>query len=56
MRTSSAPSSAIATPSGAGPNPLAVGFLKEMAGVDVTFLGWMAYGLPASPGAVSYCS
>lgn len=38
----------IATPSGAGPNPLAVGFLKEMAGVDVTFLGWMTYGLPAA--------
>jgi len=38
----------IATPSGAGPNPLAVGFLKEMAGVDVTFLGWMAYGVPAA--------
>ena len=38
----------IATPSGAGPNPLAVGFLKEMAGVDLTFLGWMTYGLPAS--------
>ncbi|MCK5735851.1 MAG: anion permease, partial [Spirochaetaceae bacterium] len=38
----------IATPSGAGPNPLAVGFLKEMAGVDVSFLGWMTYGVPAS--------
>ena len=38
----------IATPSGAGPNPLAVGFLKEMAGIDVSFLGWMTYGVPAA--------
>jgi len=38
----------IATPSGAGPNPLAIGFLKDMAGVDVSFIGWMTYGLPAS--------
>ncbi len=38
----------IATPSGAGPNPIAIGFLKEMAGVELTFLGWMAYGVPAA--------
>jgi len=38
----------IATPSGAGPNPLAIGFLKEMAGVDLTFTGWMVYGVPAA--------
>jgi sodium-dependent dicarboxylate transporter 2/3/5 len=38
----------IATPSGAGPNPLAIGFLKSMAGVDVSFLDWMLYGLPAA--------
>jgi len=38
----------IATPSGAGPNPLAVGFLKQMAGVDITFAGWMVYGVPAA--------
>ncbi len=38
----------IATPSGAGPNPLAIGFLKDMAGVDMSFIGWMKYGLPAS--------
>ncbi|MFW5696030.1 MAG: SLC13 family permease, partial [Alkalispirochaeta sp.] len=34
-------------PSGAGPNPLAIGFMREMAGIDLTFLGWMAYGVPA---------
>ena len=38
----------IATPSGAGPNPLAIGFLKEMAGIDVSFLDWMAYGVPSA--------
>ena len=37
----------ITAPSGAGPNPLAVGFLKEMAGVDLSFVGWMMYGVPA---------
>ncbi len=38
----------IATPSGAGPNPLAIGFLKEMAGIDITFGLWMTYGVPAA--------
>jgi sodium-dependent dicarboxylate transporter 2/3/5 len=37
----------IMAPSGAGPNPLAIGFLKEMAGIDLTFIGWMKYGVPA---------
>ena len=37
----------IMAPSGAGPNPLAIGFLRSMAGVELTFLGWMAYGVPA---------
>jgi solute carrier family 13 (sodium-dependent dicarboxylate transporter), member 2/3/5 len=34
-------------PSGAGPNPIAIGFMNEMAGIELTFLGWMAYGVPA---------
>ncbi len=38
----------IATPSGAGPNALAIGFLKDMAGYDVTFGQWMLYGVPAA--------
>lgn len=38
----------IATPSGAGPNALAIGFLREMAGIDVTFAQWMLYGVPAA--------
>lgn len=37
----------IMAPSGAGPNPLAIGFLKEMAGVELSFIGWMTYGVPA---------
>jgi sodium-dependent dicarboxylate transporter 2/3/5 len=37
----------IGTPAGAGPNPIAIGFLKEMAGVDLSFTQWMMYGIPA---------
>lgn len=37
----------IGTPAGAGPNPIAIGFLKEIAGVDLSFTQWMAYGVPA---------
>lgn len=38
----------IATPAGCGPNPLTIGFLKKLAGVDVSFLRWMILGVPAS--------
>jgi sodium-dependent dicarboxylate transporter 2/3/5 len=38
----------IATPSGAGPNAIAIGFISQMAGIDVTFGQWMLYGVPAS--------
>jgi sodium-dependent dicarboxylate transporter 2/3/5 len=38
----------IATPAGCAPNPITIGFLKEMAGVDITFPLWMLYGVPAS--------
>ncbi|MBI9097451.1 MAG: DASS family sodium-coupled anion symporter [Spirochaetaceae bacterium] len=37
----------IGTPAGAGPNPIAIGFLKEMAGIDLSFTQWMMYGVPA---------
>ena len=37
----------IGSPAGAGPNPIAIGFLKEMAGVELSFLQWMKFGLPA---------
>lgn len=36
------------TPAGNGPNPLAIGFMKDMAGVEVSFLDWMKYGIPIS--------
>ncbi|WP_251391498.1 SLC13 family permease [Mediterraneibacter agrestimuris] len=36
------------TPAGNGPNPLAIGFMKDLAGVDVSFLDWMKYGIPVS--------
>lgn len=38
----------IGTPAGCGANPLAVGFLKDMAGIDVSFVDWMIYGVPAA--------
>lgn len=38
----------IATPSGCGPNPLTISFLKELANIDIDFVSWMSMGLPAS--------
>lgn len=38
----------IATPAGCGPNPLAMGFIKEMTGYEITFLEWMKYGVPSA--------
>ncbi len=37
----------ISTPAGCGPNPLTIGFLKDLAGIDFTFLNWMTVGFPA---------
>ena len=34
------------TPAGNGPNPLAIGFMKDMAGINISFLEWMKYGIP----------
>jgi len=36
----------LGTPAGNGPNPLAIGFMEDMAGVHVSFLDWMVYGVP----------
>ena len=36
----------LGTPAGNGPNPLAIGFMQDMAGVQVSFLDWMIYGVP----------
>jgi sodium-dependent dicarboxylate transporter 2/3/5 len=38
----------IATPAGCGANPLAIGFIYDMTGIEVTFLEWMVYGVPCS--------
>jgi len=38
----------IATPVGCGTNPLTISFLKDLAGVDITFANWMVMGAPAS--------
>lgn len=38
----------VATPAGCGPNPLTIGFLSDLAGVDFTFWEWMVIGCPAS--------
>ena len=37
----------VGTPAGAGPNPLAIGFIKDMTGISVSFLDWMKFGVPA---------
>lgn len=38
----------IATPVGNGANIVALGYLRELAGVQIDFLRWMAVGLPAA--------
>jgi sodium-dependent dicarboxylate transporter 2/3/5 len=38
----------IGTPAGCGPNPIAIEFLRKMAGVNISFVDWMKIGVPAS--------
>ena len=38
----------VATPAGCGPNPLTIGFLQDLAGMDFTFVDWMLIGYPAT--------
>jgi solute carrier family 13 (sodium-dependent dicarboxylate transporter), member 2/3/5 len=38
----------IATPVGNGANIVALGYLRELAGIPINFLTWMAVGLPAA--------
>ena len=38
----------VGTPAGAGPNPLAIGFIKDMTGITVSFVDWMKFGVPSS--------
>ena len=37
----------IGTPAGAGPNPLAIGFISDIAGIDISFTQLMIYGIPS---------
>jgi sodium-dependent dicarboxylate transporter 2/3/5 len=39
---------AMATPAGSGSNPIAIRFMSEIAGYDIGFLGWMAFGVPTA--------
>ena len=36
----------IGTPAGCGPNPIAIEYLKDLAGIEVSFLDWMKLGVP----------
>lgn len=38
----------IATPAGTAANPVAISFLSDLAGVDITFGEWMIVGVPTS--------
>jgi len=38
----------ISTPAGTGANLAALGYLSELAGIEISFVRWMAYGVPAS--------
>jgi len=34
------------SPAGGGANSLAIGFVRDMLGTEITFAGWMLYGVP----------
>ncbi len=38
----------IGTPAGCGPNPIAIQYLNDLAGLHVSFLDWMKIGVPAA--------
>ncbi len=38
----------IAAPAGTGANPIALSYLEDLAGVQISFIEWMAYGVPAA--------
>lgn len=39
---------AVGTPAGSGSNPVVLRFLAQIAGFELSFTGWMAYGIPAA--------
>ena len=38
---------AVGTPAGTGVNPIALSYLRELAGLEITFVQWMMLGVPA---------
>jgi solute carrier family 13 (sodium-dependent dicarboxylate transporter), member 2/3/5 len=38
----------IGTPAGCGPNPIAIEYLRTLAGIEISFLDWMKIGVPAT--------
>lgn len=38
----------IGTPAGCGPNPIAIAFLADLAGIRIGFLDWMKLGVPGA--------
>jgi len=38
----------IGTPAGCGPNPVTIGYLQELAGIEFSFGQWMVLGIPAA--------
>ena len=45
----------IGTPAGAGANLAAVGYLRELAGVEISFARWMAFGFPSAILMIPVC-
>ncbi|MBX6316647.1 MAG: anion permease, partial [Isosphaeraceae bacterium] len=48
MTTFGASVGGLATPIGAAPNLIGLGFIRELVGVQVSFLKWCAFGVPAT--------
>lgn len=38
----------IATPAGAGPNPIAIAYMRDIAGMNISFVDWMLIGVPTA--------
>ena len=38
----------IGTPAGTGANPVAMAYLRDLAGVEISFVEWMVFGVPAA--------
>ena len=38
----------IATPAGCGPNPIAIAYMRDIAGMNISFVDWMMIGVPTA--------